>query len=343
MPSREGPVSHTTEGQSRPEVRVATWGSGEPGPMGAGTWTPPPEPQPLRPHKPPTSKPLSPNRRMALFNSVLQCCGCCYHTRPEDPEPQEAEPKGKMVGQWGWNGWGGPCELMGRDCCQTQRERPQSLARSRLASDHPPVGREGTCGGSWALAVFCVWRAQGNAGTWVTFSPPTSPAPAQGAEEAPPVTSEVHLAELEAELEAVLEAVLEGCALPEPEPPPAASPAAAVEPGPALDTMEAPPALEEEPSLGPLLFPASEEELHLEEPTQGQLVECPQPVPRGKLDFPLLPDISVFFIVLILFLCSPWPFFFFDIFISLEICVSLAFIIFLFLSLALILPLYFPF
>ncbi|KAK1342016.1 hypothetical protein QTO34_016769 [Cnephaeus nilssonii] len=138
--------------------------------MGAGRRTPPPEPH--KPHQPPTSKPLSPNRRKAFFNSVLQCCACGNRTRTEDLEPKEAEPK----------------------------------------------------------------------------------APAQGADVAPPVTSKVHAEELEA---------------PEPVPPPAASPAAAVEPGPAPDTTEAPPALEEEPSPGPLLVPASEEELPVEAPTQG--------------------------------------------------------------------------
>ncbi|KAK1342013.1 hypothetical protein QTO34_016766 [Cnephaeus nilssonii] len=94
-PSREGPVSHTTEGQRRPEVRAATWGSGEPGPMGAGRRTPPPEPH--RPHQPPTSKLLSPNRRKALFNSVLQCCACGNRTRTEDLEPKDAEPKGEKL------------------------------------------------------------------------------------------------------------------------------------------------------------------------------------------------------------------------------------------------------
>ncbi|XP_054575904.1 basic proline-rich protein-like [Eptesicus fuscus] len=197
MPSREGPVSHTTEGQRRPEVRVAAWGSGEPGPMGAGRRTPPPEPH--RPHQPPTWMPFSPNTRRLLFNSGLPCFGPWL----EDLlEPMEAEPK----------------------------------------------------------------------------------APAQGAHVAPPVTPKVHPEELEAELEA--------CAPPEPVPPPAASPAAAVEPGPAPDTTEAPPALEEEPSPGPLPVPASEEELPVEVPTQGPLVECPHPVPRGKLVCPPLLDIS---------------------------------------------------
>ncbi|KAK1342038.1 hypothetical protein QTO34_016791 [Cnephaeus nilssonii] len=182
---REGPVQ-ATEGQRRPEVRVAAWGSGEPGPMGAGRRTPPPEPH--RPHQPPTRKLFSPNTRRLLFNSGLPIFG----PRPPDLEPMEAEPK----------------------------------------------------------------------------------APAQGADVAPPVTSKVHPEELEA---------------PEPVPPPAASPAAAVEPGPAPDTTEAPPALEEEPSPGPLLVPASEEELPVEAPTQGPLVECAHPFPRGKLVVPLPP------------------------------------------------------
>ncbi|KAK1342020.1 hypothetical protein QTO34_016773 [Cnephaeus nilssonii] len=96
--------------------------------------------------------------------------------------------------------------------------------------------------------------------------------PAQGADAAPPVTPKVHPEELEAELEA--------SAPPEPVPPPAASPDAAVEPGPAPDTTEAPPALEEEPSLGPLLVPASEEELPVEAPTQGPPVELAAPHPH---------------------------------------------------------------
>ncbi|KAK1342017.1 hypothetical protein QTO34_016770, partial [Cnephaeus nilssonii] len=175
---------------------------------------------------------LSPNRRMALFNSVLQCCACGNRTRTEDLEPKEAEPKGE---KWA----------------------------------HQPRGQT-----------------------------------------APPVTSKVHPEE-GAELSELEDSRARA--------PPAASPAAAVEPGPAPDITEAPPALEEEPSPGPLLVPASEEELPVEAPTQGPPVECPHPVPRGKLVCPPLLDISVFFIVLILFLCSPWRTFFFDLFITLGV------------------------
>ncbi|KAK1342011.1 hypothetical protein QTO34_016764 [Cnephaeus nilssonii] len=142
-PSREGPVSHTTEGQRRPEVRVATWGSGEPGPMGAGRRTPPPEPH--RPHQPPTSKPLSPNRQKALFNSVLQCCACGNRTRPEDLEPKEAEPKGEKLGRWGWNGGEVPVSLWGGIVARHTGSPPEPGQEQRLAQTTRLLdfGREG--------------------------------------------------------------------------------------------------------------------------------------------------------------------------------------------------------
>ena len=34
-------------------------------------------------------------------------------------------------------------------------------------------------GGSWTLAVFCLWGTHRNAGMWVIFSPLTTPTPAQ--------------------------------------------------------------------------------------------------------------------------------------------------------------------
>ncbi|KAK1342046.1 hypothetical protein QTO34_016799 [Cnephaeus nilssonii] len=51
-----------------------------------------PRPMPSR-----EGPPLSPNRRKALFTSVLQCCACGIRTRTEDLEPKEAEPKGEKV------------------------------------------------------------------------------------------------------------------------------------------------------------------------------------------------------------------------------------------------------
>ncbi|XP_070286060.1 uncharacterized protein [Myotis yumanensis] len=91
-------------------------------------------------------------------------------------------------------------------------------------------------------------------------------APAQEAEAAPPETPEVSPKEQDAELGA--------SPPPELSPPPAASPAAAEEPGPAPDQTEAPPMPNEEPSLEPVLVPPSEEELPVEGPAQGPLVEC---------------------------------------------------------------------
>ncbi|KAK1334491.1 hypothetical protein QTO34_005497 [Cnephaeus nilssonii] len=193
MSRMEGLVSHTTEGQGRPEVRVATWAAGEPGPVGGWRRTPPPKPP--RPNKPPTSKPLSPNMQMAIFNSMLKYYADVNDTRPEDLEPKQAEPKGEKVGRCGSGKGGG------------------------------------------------------------------GPSPAQEAEAAPP------------------DAELEAPPPPELSPPPAASPAAAVEPGPAPEETEAPAPLDGEPSLEPMLAPASEEELPVELPIQGPLVKWAHPVP----------------------------------------------------------------
>ncbi|KAK1334666.1 hypothetical protein QTO34_005674 [Cnephaeus nilssonii] len=88
MSRSEGPVSHTTEGQGRPEVSVATWVSGEPGPVG-GWRTPPPKMPRL--HKPRALKPLSPDTRRAISKYVLELYGPLNDTRPEDREPMEAE------------------------------------------------------------------------------------------------------------------------------------------------------------------------------------------------------------------------------------------------------------
>nr|KAF6331889.1 hypothetical protein mPipKuh1_008192 [Pipistrellus kuhlii] len=91
MSKSEGPVSHTTEGQDRPEVRVATWASGEPGPVGGRRRTPPPKLPRL--HKLPTSKLLSPNTQMPIFNYDLKCSAPVNNTWQEDLEPNEAELK----------------------------------------------------------------------------------------------------------------------------------------------------------------------------------------------------------------------------------------------------------
>ncbi|KAK1334526.1 LOW QUALITY PROTEIN: hypothetical protein QTO34_005532 [Cnephaeus nilssonii] len=113
-------------------------------------------------------------------------------------------------------------------------------------------------------------------------------APAQEAEAAPP------------------DAELEAPPPPELSPPPAASPAAAVEPGPAPEETEAPAPLDGEPSLEPMLAPASEEELPVEGPAQGPLVECADPVIRAKrVSHSLFEIVLLFSVFILLFICSP--------------------------------------
>ncbi|XP_054583626.1 proline-rich protein 36-like [Eptesicus fuscus] len=101
-------------------------------------------------------------------------------------------------------------------------------------------------------------------------------APAQEAEEAPAETPEVQTEASDEESDEELEA----WAPPELLPPPSASPVAAVEPGPAweapADMTEAPPPLDEEPSLEPAQGPASEEELPPESPA------APAPEPQAE-------------------------------------------------------------
>ncbi|XP_054583622.1 skin secretory protein xP2-like [Eptesicus fuscus] len=114
-----------------------------------------------------------------------------------------------------------------------------------------------------------------------------------------PVTPKVHPELQDAELEA--------SPAPELSPPPAASPAAAVEPGPAPEETEAPAPLDEEPSLEPMLAPASEEELPVEGPAQGPLVECAHPVIRAKrVSHSRLEIFLLFSVFILLFICSPW-------------------------------------
>nr|KAF6433878.1 hypothetical protein HJG59_008928 [Molossus molossus] len=91
----EGQVGGTTEGQSRPEVSVPTWGSGEPAPL--GSWKTALLGQPgLR--QPPTWEPLSLQTLFLSFNFDLEPGAYVQHTRAHDLEPQEAEPKAPAQG-----------------------------------------------------------------------------------------------------------------------------------------------------------------------------------------------------------------------------------------------------
>nr|KAF6331920.1 hypothetical protein mPipKuh1_008219 [Pipistrellus kuhlii] len=235
MGHNESQVSHTTAGQERPEVSVATWGSGEPGPVDGQPRTS--LPMPRRLFGPLTPEQTRFNRQLKVFPSDLDYGAHVNQTGLKYLHPKKAKPKAPAL----------------------------------------------------------------------------------------PVILEVYSEEEDVELEES----------PPPEnlPPPAASPAAAVEPGLAPEETEAPPPLDEEPSMEPMLDLASEEELPLEGPAQGPLVECDQPVPRDNLVF------FLFFSLFILFICVPCHGSIF----SLLMFIAwgfIAFIILSFLSLSLFFPLY---
>nr|KAF6433860.1 hypothetical protein HJG59_008911 [Molossus molossus] len=102
--SSERQVSHIMEGQSRPEVSVATWGPGDPVPMDGQSGIPSPKPpwlhrpQPIRKlpmlHRPPTPKQPRLDRQLKIFNYNLEHGVDVKCTRADDLEPKEAEPKG---------------------------------------------------------------------------------------------------------------------------------------------------------------------------------------------------------------------------------------------------------
>nr|KAF6331887.1 hypothetical protein mPipKuh1_008190 [Pipistrellus kuhlii] len=271
MSKSEWPVSHTPEGQDRPEVRVATWASGEPGPVSGWRRTPPPKP-PGR-HKPTTSKPSSPNTQMAIFNYDLECSAPVNNTGQEDLEPtpaQEAEaapPDADLESS-------PPAELS-----------PSPAASPAAAVEPGPAPEETEAPPLLDEEPFLEPMLVPASEKELPMEGPAQgpKAPAQEAEAAPP----------DAELEASLP--------PELSPPLAAYPAAAVEPGPAPEETEAPPPLDEEPSLEPVLVPASEEALPEEGPAQGPMLEYAQPVISAKLVSPSLFEIYLFFSVAYLF------------------------------------------
>nr|KAF6433886.1 hypothetical protein HJG59_008936 [Molossus molossus] len=104
MSTNEGQVSHTLEGQSRPEVSVATWAAGDPGLVdGRGKKIPPPKPprlhrpqpipKPPRLHRPPTPPWPKMDRQLKVFNCNWELGADVNWTRPDDMEPKEAEPR----------------------------------------------------------------------------------------------------------------------------------------------------------------------------------------------------------------------------------------------------------
>lgn len=166
------------------------------------------------------------------------------------------------------------------------------------------------------------------------MSPLTTPAPAQGLGEAPLGTPRVPPEETEAELEA--------CEPSEPWSAPAPCPAAVAESGPAAGTSEEPQAEEEDPSLGPVQGPASEEELPMKGPTPGPTGETAHAVPREESVSPARLFISLYLVLLILFLRSPWRTCFVDLFRTLGLGASLTFLIFSCLVLAFLIAWYNP-
>ncbi|XP_054583627.1 fibrous sheath CABYR-binding protein-like [Eptesicus fuscus] len=168
-------------------------------------------------------------------------------------------------------------------------------------------------------------------------------APAQEAEEAPAETPEVQTEASDEESDEELEA----WAPPEVLPPPSASPVAAVEPGPAweapADMTEAPPPLDEEPSLEPAQGPASEEEL----PPESPAAPAPEPqaetarrLPSEKLVLPPLVDLFLLFSFLFMFHFSSWGYsiVYFLIVIIQSILGSFCFSLFFFLLLCFVSP-----
>nr|KAF6433889.1 hypothetical protein HJG59_008938 [Molossus molossus] len=109
MSTNEGQVSLTMEGQSRPEVSVATWAAGDPGLVdGRGRRIPPPKPPRLhRPqpipkppslHRPPTPPCPKMDRQLKVFNCNWELGDDVKWTRPDDLEPKEAEPRAPAQG-----------------------------------------------------------------------------------------------------------------------------------------------------------------------------------------------------------------------------------------------------
>nr|KAF6314916.1 hypothetical protein mMyoMyo1_008691 [Myotis myotis] len=231
-------VGHGTEGQERPEESVATGDPGDPGPLGGLRRIPPPKPPRL--HKPPTSKPLNQNTRMAIFK-----------TRSEDLETIEAEPKApaQQVDV-------APPEKQHAElevCPPPELSPPPAVLPASAVEPGPASDKT---------------EAQPLMDEEPSLKPMEAPAleeelplegPAQGPE-APaqevvvvPITSDEQHEEQDAEPEV--------CPPPELSPPQAAAPDGAEETGPAPDATEALKLLDEEPSLEPMQIPALEKEL----------------------------------------------------------------------------------
>nr|KAF6433845.1 hypothetical protein HJG59_008897 [Molossus molossus] len=83
-----GQVSHTMEGQSRPEVSEATWGFGDPG-LGQGGI---PSPKLPSLYRPPILKRPRMGKKVRFVNCDLEHSADVKCTRPDDLEPKEQSP-----------------------------------------------------------------------------------------------------------------------------------------------------------------------------------------------------------------------------------------------------------
>ncbi|XP_054583612.1 uncharacterized protein LOC129151740 [Eptesicus fuscus] len=142
----EDPMSHTTKRQGRREVRVATWGCGEPRPVDGQPGTLPPNmPRffgPVTPKQPRFPRPPSPkqpwfNRQLTIFTRDLDYSAHVNQTGPEHLEAKEAEPKGEKLGKvrvgLGWSCMG----AYGEGLLPDTQGAPQSLEKNK---EHPSVG-----------------------------------------------------------------------------------------------------------------------------------------------------------------------------------------------------------
>ncbi|KAF6125229.1 hypothetical protein HJG60_009750 [Phyllostomus discolor] len=143
----EGQVYHMTKGQNRPKVTVATWRSGDPGPMDGWRRTPPLKLPGL-------------HSQFTISSCSLEHSAHIKHTRLNDLEPKEAESKGEKVGEVGV-GWGWRCmRAYGKVLVPDTQGAPKRLARSKdwhqttLALDCLLGEYHGVDPGFWLCPVF---------------------------------------------------------------------------------------------------------------------------------------------------------------------------------------------
>nr|KAF6314870.1 hypothetical protein mMyoMyo1_008645 [Myotis myotis] len=317
IPSLESPVSHTPEGQKMPEPSVANCGSGEPGPVDGQQGSPPPKtprnhwllkvytsdleyrahdkqtgPGHLEPkeaeHKgEKSSTHVTVEQQQIDEDSMpsLETLSSTHVTVEQQQIDEDSMPSLETlsstqvtVEQQQIDEDSMP-SLESSVSHKTEGQKMPELSVANCGSGEPgPVdGQQGSPPPKpprihWLLQMYTSdleYRAHDKQTGPGHLEPKEAEHKAAAQEaEAAPVKRKVQTEEQVAGLEA--------------SPPPAASPGAAEEPGPAPDQTDAPPTLTEEPSLEPVLIHASEQELPVEGPAPGPLVEYACYVPRKK-------------------------------------------------------------